>query len=774
MAARHKPRRRRGLSDPSTEQAAPEAPAEPVKAKRTGDTLDDAEFQGIVKQMAQAAADNVDQNLAKARIHAQEYYRGEPFGDEEEGRSQIVLTEVRDTVLAILPDVLRVFCSGEKVVEYAPRTAADMQAAQRAVAIGAEATDTVNYVFMEQNPGFSILHAAFKDALLKRAGIVTWWAEEEERVVEKSFSGLMQEEIVLFMQQNQGMKIVGGHPEPVEPGAPPTYCIQVRMVDRNRKYRVCAVPPEEFVFDRRARDTETNFDLIGTRQMLTVSELIERGFDREEIEEHGNPGDDGMSPWQQETMARNPANVWPDESEQDATKRVLYYKIYARIDKDGDGIAELREIHAIGDACYVLKDQVVDHAPFAVFCPDPEPHTLVGHCPADSVMDLQRIKSHVMRAVMDSLTQSIFPRMGIVEGQVNIDDALNKEVGAIIRMKQAGMVQDLSTPFVGQAAQPVLDYLDQIKAQRTGITPASQGLDADLLQSTTAQAVNTQVSSAQARIEMICRIFAETGMKQLFRGLLKLITRHQDKPLIVRLRGQFVPVDPTTWDADMDVRVNIGLGRGDDSQQLAFLAQISGKQEQIIQTLGFGNPLVKLAQYRDTLARMVQKAGFSDPSQFFGEIPPGADEQIAQAQAASKPPDPNLMLAKTEIAKTQADAFSKLQQTSQERVKMQLDAQLQREKLEADIILKTMDAATKGAPVPWQEIIQFIQRPRPDITQLTETLMDREKAVSGQVLQQIGADNDPSSSSAAPQPGAQNAPVPPQAQLPGPGGAVPA
>lgn len=719
--------------------------------------LDDVEFQSRVHKAFEEAENYCDAVLAPERIEAAQYYKGDPFGDEEDGRSQIVLTEVRDTILSILPSLLRIFTSGDKVVEFMPRR-------PDAVGTAVQATEGVSFVFSDMNPGFQILHSWFKDALLKKLGIVTWWAESENRVVEREFSGLLQEEILLFQQNNPNAKFLSIDPEaPMGEGVPPTYTVKIQLIDRDRRYRVRCIPPEQFVFDRRARDTDKFFDCLGWRDMVTVSELVQMGFDEDEVREHGAPGQDENWYWNFEEVERNPGFAWPNYPTDPSMMRVKYMQIYMRIDKDGDGVAELRRIHAIGSGCYILKDEVVDEAPFAVLTPDPEPHAMVGQSLFDATKDIQRIKSHVMRATMDSLAQSIFPRTAVVESMVNIDDVMNKEVGAIIRMRQIGAVQDLSTPFVGQAAMPVLDYLDGIKAQRTGVTPASAGLDPDILQSTTQQAVNATISSAQERIEVIARIFAETGVKQLFRGLLRLICRHQDKPLFIKLRGQWMPVDPTTWDADMDCAVTVGLGRGDDMQQMAFLSQIAQKQEQVLQVMGLDNPLVKLQQYSQTLGQLTRKAGFKNSSAFFAEITPEQQQQLEQQAAAAKAQqiNPNVLLAKVELAKIQADAFSKLEKQGIDRVKLQLEEDLKRDQLDADIILRGMDIAGKyGTPVDIGQIMQLINRPRPEIQQLADALIAREKAVNAAVLAQIGAQaNDPSSVGGQP---AQVAPQPAQ------------
>jgi hypothetical protein len=295
---------------------------------------------------------------------------------------------------------------------------------------------------------------------------------------------------------------------------------------------------------------------------------------------------------------------------------------------------------------------------------------------------------------MDSLAQVIHPRTVVVEGQVNMDDVMNNETGAIIRARAPGMVQPLVEPFVGQAAMPLIAYMDEIRAQRTGISAASQGLNPDVLQSTTKAAVTATVQGAQERIELIARMFAENGMKRLFKGLLKLLIRHQDKPRMLRLRGKWVQIDPKYWDADMDVQVNVALGHGTDSDKLQFLTMVSQKQEQILQTLGPSNPLVDLAQYRNTLAQICTLAGFKDASRYFKPVDMQAVAQQAQQQAQNQPPDPNMMLiqiegqkaqaqAQIDAAKVQADVQDSIRQDQREREKMQLDMLVRVAEIEA-------------------------------------------------------------------------------------------
>jgi len=272
-----------------------------------------------------------------------------------------------------------------------------------------------------------------------------------------------------------------------------------------------------------------------------------------------------------------------------------------------------------------------------------------------------------------------------------------------------------TTPFVGQQALGVMSYLDEVKTQRTGISRASQGLDADVLQSTTRAAVQAQLSSSQDRIEMIARLFAD-GLKQCFQGLLKLVVRHQDKAKVIRLRGKFVPVDPRGWDSSMDMVVNIALGRGSDDQKMMFLNQLAQKQEMVIEKYGPYNPLVDLQQYRATLAQIIQLSGFQDASQFVKEVSPESVQQFMQQMSGNKKPDPAEMLAQVEADKTKADIVISAAKQELDRQKAISEADFKRDQLMIDTILKAYEIQAKyGTQVDMALIKAETDRMRTDI-----------------------------------------------------------
>jgi hypothetical protein len=672
--------------------------------------MDDTELQGIVAAELEDAVSYIDSDVSPIRAKGTEYYRGDPFGNEEDGRSQVVAMEVRDTVSAMLPSLMKVFFSSENVVEYVPRGPEDVAGAQ-------QATDYANYVFSADNNGFMTTYALFKDSLVRKCGIAKYWWEENEEVKIEEYSGLDDQTVQILMQEDAEVKIVVSYPDPsmpvdmmqqqVDPATglpipvqmPMLHDVQIKRNTKDGRIRIMAVPPEELVLDRRARSFD-DAGIIAHRQMATVSDLIGMGYDQEEIQENISSTDLDSN---DEYLARQPLSttMGSGDSLNPMQQRVLYVEAYMRVDFDGDGIPELRKICCMGSGYTMVRNLPASYIPFVDFPCDPEPHTspLEAMSIFDITHDIQEIKSEIMRNTLDSLAQSIHPRTAVVEGQVNIDDVLNNETGAIIRMRAPGMVQPFSSPFVGQAAFPMLDYMDQMREDRTGMSKAAMGLDPDALQSTTKAAVAATVSASSQRLELQARILAE-GMKKLFKGILYLMTTHQDKPRMVRLRNEWVQIDPRAWDASMDVSVNIGLGNGDLGERMQGLTMIAGKQEQIMQQFGLSNPVVTPSMYIRTIQKIVELSGFKDASSYFQALP--ADFQMPQSEPK---PTPEEVLAQVQAQSIQADIQKKAAELELKREQMIRDDDYRRDQLAQDLMLKKYELELKyGAQISTAEI----------------------------------------------------------------------
>jgi hypothetical protein len=703
--------------------------------------MDDAELQAIVTQDLTDAVSYVDSDLSPTRAKGTEYYRGDLFGNEVEGNSKVVAMEVRDTVSAMLPSLMRVFFNSENVVEFAPRGPEDVKMAQ-------QATDYANYVFQNDNNGFLTSYAIFKDALVRKCGIAKFWWEDEEKVRIEEYTGLDDQTLEMLMQEPGGeVKIVVSYPDPsidemqistVDPMtgqpvmAPPAmvHDVQIKRITKDGRIRIMAVPPEELLLDRRARSFD-DATIIAHRQMATMADLLAMGYDQDEIEENLSTTDLDSN---DEYLARQPLSTTfgTNDAANPMMRRVLYIEAYSRVDYDGDGIAELRKVCCMGGGYKVVRNLPASYIPFADFPCDPEPHTspLEAMSIFDITRDLQEIKSEILRNTLDSLAQSIHPRTAVVEGQVNIDDVLNNETGAIIRMRAPGMVQPLTTPFVGQAAFPMMEYMDQIKEDRTGMSKAAMGLNADALQSSTKAAVNATINASQGRIELTARILAE-GMKKLFKGILFLATTHQDKARMVRMRNEWVQIDPRFWDVSMDANINIALGNGDTNEKLQALMMIMAKQEQILQQLGPTNPLVTPQQFSNTLRKIVELSGFKDSTSFFQDIPADYVPPTPQPK-----PTPEEVLAQVQAESIKADIQKKAAELELKRQQMIMDDDLTRDKMAQDMYLKKyeielkyksqistaeIDAAQsidreamrQQALLAQQQAAQFVQQPQP-------------------------------------------------------------
>lgn len=672
--------------------------------------MDDYQLGSIVSGEITDALNHFDSEYTEERLRALDFYLGEPLGNEVEGRSSVVATEVADTVEAIMPNLMRVFTANDKYVRFAPRTAEDVEAAE-------QASNYVNYVINQRNDGYKLLHTFFKDALLFRMGVIKFFWEEQEQVDEEEYSGLSEEELVMLMNDpdveivEQAETVMESmYSEETGETVPlrSEYDLTVRVTRREGEIKVINVPPEEFLVSRHATSLE-DAHFMAHRTSLTVSELVAMGYDRDLVEKYA--GENELDTDREVNNRFQDIEAATGVDPADPTLRsVIYHECIMNVDFDGDGIAERRRICAIGtDGSEILHNEPWDHIPFAVASPILMPHRLIGRSIYDMTEDLQVIKTTLMRQYLDSVYSSTLPRIAAVEGAVNLDDLLDAQAGGIIRVRQPGMIQPLAGASVGGEIRPLMDYLDTVKEQRTGMSAASQGLDANALQSSTASAVAATVRGAQIKLESYARTMAETGVKDLFKGILALVLKHDANEKMMRLNNSFVPINPAEWKSQFDTIVQVGLGTTDDETKIAFLTQIAAKQEQILMQLGADNPLVSAPQYVNTLRSIAEIGGFKDADQFFN--PPQVVAQtlaMQKQQAAQQQPqqDPALMMAQQkaqmdmQIAQQKAEAEIALKRERMqaelelEREKMIMEMDIRRQELEAEAQLRVAKAVT--------------------------------------------------------------------------------
>ena len=638
--------------------------------------MDQEQIKGIIESEIDDSIGYIDTDTTDERSKALEYYLRNPYGNEVEGRSQIVTGEVAEAVDGALPQLIRVFTTTEDIVLFEPQSAGDEAAAK-------QATQYCNWVFYRDNAGMLILHNWFKDALLQKVGVVKAYWDGKEDVTKETYKNLTDDELALLLS-DETMEVVSQKTDIVDMAGMPTmlHTVKIKKTKKSGKVVIENVPPEEFLISKAAKTIEDS-PFTAHRRLVPRSELIAMGFDKDIIDNIPSYNDLSFS---QERIARFDNSEQPDQmaSLDPAMQTVEVYECYIRLDMNDDGIAELRRIVYAGSE--ILADEECDLIPFHSICPIPIPHKFFGQSLADRTMDIQLIKSTVTRQMLDNIYLTNNARIGAVEGQVNYDDLSNATPGGIVRIKSASALVPLQVPSVTAQAFPILEYMDSVQAKRTGVSDAQQGLNPDVLSNVTAAAVAAMTQASTGKLELIARIFAETGVKSLFKGILHLLGKYQDKERILRIEGKYVPFDPRTWSNEFDVSINVGLGSGNKDQQLAMLQMILAKQEQVLQGYGPSNPLVTVGKYRNTLAKFIEAAGFKDAKVFINEITPEQDAQFAQPQ----PPAPD---AQGEIAKMLADV--EREKTQAKAANDAAKLQLQQQQLEAEYTAKGIEMKQK-------------------------------------------------------------------------------
>jgi hypothetical protein len=309
---------------------------------------------------------------------------------------------------------------------------------------------------------------------------------------------------------------------------------------------------------------------------MPISDLRAMGYD---VPDDANLDYDSSVRWHMEYKARHGYDDTDAEMDggasSDAMREVWVDEAYIRIDANGDGIAELLKVCKSGDT--VFSQEEVDHPPFAGWTPLIISHKFHGLSMADLVMDLQRLNSQLWRNMLDNQYLTNNGRYVAVENMVNMEDLLTSRPHGAVRVKTPGAVTRLDTPQLGATAFQMLEYVDRQREKRTGVSERTQGLDPSALgPNTHTGAVNQVMTAAQQRIELIARVFAETGLTDLFLLMHKEVRTNATTKDIFRLRDQYHEVDPTSWRERHDMSVVVGLGNGSkdmEAQQLAMIAQ---------------------------------------------------------------------------------------------------------------------------------------------------------------------------------------------------------
>jgi hypothetical protein len=674
--------------------------------------MNESELLNFVSSQIEASSGHMNSELSSQREDNMKYYLGEKFGNEIDGRSEIVTTDVRDTIEYIMPSLMRIFTTHNHVAEFEPQGPEDVEMAK-------QATDYVNYVFSKQNEGFKVLYDVFKDALISKTGIIKHCWEEKQETGTEYYTNLTEIEYQSILANDElevkelTETIIREEQQDPQTGqmmpAVVTYDVTVLRSKVSGQVKIYSVPPEEFLISKKATSIE-DAAFVCHRVKKTVSDLILEGYDKKTLDKIPSYSD-AEAEYNSERLARfsyDDTDVETDVHSTGADKTIWIEECYAKVDFNGDGIAELRKITKGGD--YILDNQEIDYLPFSSICPLPIPHKFHGMSVADTVKDVQLIKSTIVRNLLDNMYLTNNARYAVLAGQVELDDLLTSRPGGIVRMRAPNAVQPLPTPQMQPFAFEMVKYLDQVREERSGVSKMTQGLNPDVLNShVTSGAVSAATESAMQRIELIARIFAETGIKNVFRCIYQLIQKYEDRQKIVYLNNKFVPLDVSRWKEKLNCTVNVGIGSGSQQTKMQTSASIMQILQSLIQA-GMMGQLVTPDNIYNTIKEYIEQAGYKNADQFI-------------SNPANMPPPQPKMSTEEKVAQQKAQVeLQKLQLQAQE---LQIDTQLKAEELK----LKKKEAAVELAIKNKELEIKIAEHQLKEAELVLETVQERPVAI---------------------------------------------
>lgn len=655
--------------------------------------MSDDDLLDLLRRKEEAAADYVHGDLGQQRETAMREYHRMPYGNEEDGQSQVVASDVQDTVEWVLPALLKVFTSTDKAVSFEPSREADVKPAE-------QATDACNYVFYRQNNGFLVLYTALKDALTVRNCAVMWRKETKETVSSIPFKGASQEMLAMMLQE-EGTELGEVREVPmldpmgqpaIDPFGLPVVLFdgRIKKVEKKNGIKVEAFSPEDLLVDREwTSPLLEDCPYVARLMPVTLTDLKLMGFKdvtaddlrSSDQADYSSDTDFRLSKINQTDSTASFGTKWGDDHNDDDSMAEGWLRIeYVEVDADGDGVAERLEIYRLREK--ILRKEVVSHVPIATFSPILNTHRWDGMSMADAVSDLQKLHTELLRQTLNNLYLTNNPRTKVLTDAnwsplANIDDLLDSRAGGIIRQRDVNAVTEQVTPFAAGASMPMLEYVQGMRENRTGVSRTSMGLNPDSLNNT---ATGRQIdqSAAQQRIELIARIAAEVLLKPTFKGILKLLTDGGMEKLAFRLRDAFVEYDPNEWRDSYDMTIHVGLGTGDRIAQTQSLMSIWQMQQAAI-PMGIATP----HHMYQTAVKVIENAGFKDVQSFVQD----------PAKQPPQPPQPPLPL-QIEQMKLQADQQKTQAQMQADIQKFQAEVQqtMQLEQLKAQAKLQEVQA----------------------------------------------------------------------------------
>lgn len=604
-----------------------------------------------------------------------DYYLGEPLGDEEEGRSQVISPDVQDLVEADMPSLARVFLGSQDILEFQPNSDKP-----EAIQEAEEKTKYINWLVRGQRDSFRTIHGWMKAAAINKVGVVTFYVDETKTTDEREYKGLSADELAMLVQSVEsepGVSAVKVIEQASEGGF---FDIKLRVTSKSKKFKIENIPVENMHISKCATSKD-DAEIVGHVSTVTRGALLSMGYSREMVEKLDKAGYDSEGRTIADKRLPGSHSVSDANKASWASEKVLIETLYPLVDYDGDGIAERRRVVKSGS--HILANESFGMVPYALLSSILMPHNAIGRSRAEIAKPTQYVKTHLTRQILDNIYQVNRPRTAVNDsaiGGVELDDLLTHRLDGIVRFDGPvmGNIMPLETPYIGDKALMVVQYVDSMRAQTTGSLMASQGLNVDALHKETATRFEGVNDQSQAKIELVARVFAETGFRELYEGLAWLVMHYQDNEAEFAVLGKGMTVNPANWRYDQYCVSQVGLAAGDSEQMMASLAGIINKQEQL---LAAGSPLVDSKKLYNSYAKLTKLAGIAKVADYFND--PEIPEQT--------------MMAQLEAMQQQLQAIQQqIQNPAVEVAKIKAEAQMQVDARRADGQLAVEQARHEG------------------------------------------------------------------------------
>ncbi len=658
--------------------------------------IEDTEILNIISaEMVNATGSEQSDEIESNRRRALSYYLGLPNGKEIPNRSTVISTDVCDAIEWIMPQVINALTATNEVVTFDPLGPQDERQAELESKI-------VYDVLMKENQGFITLHYMAKDALMQKNGFVDVYYSYNDSTKTEEYTGLTKEALeALSIDEN--IEIIN------QTFYEPLGLYDVKIIKYIEKGSIIVepIPQEEFRISRNHRHIDISEARFAARILYyTRSELKLMGISDDVIDELSSANISADYNRRYRNILEQDSSYDTLESTIDKSQELYEVaKCVLNIDLYNTGISQLCQVLIANseNPSHVLLIEEIEESPFINCVAIMMSHSVNGFSIYDRLREIQEQKTALLRSSFDNIYLQNNQRMGVIEGQVRLDDLMISRPGGVIRMKRQDALFPIVTSPIGQDGQVLMEYLDRMRAGRVGVSPEGNATPQSLGDRIGSDGIERLMNVSEMLVNLIIRVIAETGVKPLCLKIRNLLRRHRDVTMIYQSRGDWIETNPSKWEDRVSTSIRVGIGSGDDQRKVTALSNILSIQEKLMQSQA--QPLVTFKEIHNTVRDYLKALGIVDSDKYF--INPESQEGQQQKQQKDQQMQEEkqlqeesqkmiakaqVILANAEELKARADLQANQVKLENERIRNQLENNKQQSNFEIATLNSQLDA----------------------------------------------------------------------------------